>query len=378
MGSQNPIADAARSIPRTASEPFVKAGVCYALFAYDIAFAINLDDAERMLTGVKHRETIRPHRRVPRSLQYQSAPLRITEVAEPISIAGFTSASTVDALIYDFGAVSIMYSIPLRGPLDRVLELGTALYDHTALFTDSRQRVEQLMAMVRGALVKPGISEEIEDYLVYHIAAFDPPWPIERLLAERGDVLARILRSEPGPLSQEEVHDALAQRVSYTPHDTALIDWNGAMVIDAECDDVRAVLEFANVELLEMRFLDRRLDGSLDAAYAALNRRGWWRLRGMRTEVRRIAQLQADGAVLFEGVTNFLKLVGDQYLARVYRTASARLHRADWDATILRKLQTLESIYDKLTDQQAARRMELLEWIIIILIAVSIAISMYA
>jgi uncharacterized Rmd1/YagE family protein len=42
------------------------------------------------------------------------------------------------------------------------------------------------------------------------------------------------------------------------------------------------------------------------------------------------------------------------------------------DASILRKLQTLESIYEKMADQAATQRMEILEWIIIILIAVSI------
>jgi uncharacterized Rmd1/YagE family protein len=73
-----------------------------------------------------------------------------------------------------------------------------------------------------------------------------------------------------------------------------------------------------------------------------------------------------------KGVNNALKLLGDQYLARVYRLVSQRFHLAEWDASILRKLQTLESIYEKLADQATSHRMEVLEWIIIILIAVSI------
>jgi uncharacterized Rmd1/YagE family protein len=51
---------------------------------------------------------------------------------------------------------------------------------------------------------------------------------------------------------------------------------------------------------------------------------------------------------------------------------SQRFHSAEWDAGILRKLQTLESIYGKMSDQATTRRMEVLEWIIIILIAISI------
>jgi len=80
-----------------------------------------------------------------------------------------------------------------------------------------------------------------------------------------------------------------------------------------------------------------------------------------------------DNAVLFEGVNNTLKLLGDQYLARLYRLVSRRFHLDEWDASILRKIQTLESIYQKISDQAAVRRMEVLEWVIILLIASSIA-----
>jgi len=78
--------------------------------------------------------------------------------------------------------------------------------------------------------------------------------------------------------------------------------------------------------------------------------------------------------VLFEGVNNALKLLGDQYLARVYRLVSTRFHLAEWDTSILRKLQTLESIYEKLADTAATRRLEVLEWIIILLTALSLVV----
>ena len=70
-------------------------------------------------------------------------------------------------------------------------------------------------------------------------------------------------------------------------------------------------------------------------------------------------------------------LLGDQYLARVYRIVSQRFHLEAWDASILRKLQTLESIYGKMSDRAGTRRMEVLEWIIIILIALSLAVSLF-
>ena len=140
---------------------------------------------------------------------------------------------------------------------------------------------------------------------------------------------------------------------------------------------MRAVLEFANVELLEMRYLDQQLDDALDESYDVLSRRAWrfGLAASSRADLRRVGQLQVDNALLFEGVNNALKLLGDQYLARVYRLASSRFHLAEWDASILRKLQTLDSIYQKMSDQAATRRIEMLEWIVIVLIATEIVLS---
>ena len=157
-----------------------------------------------------------------------------------------------------------------------------------------------------------------------------------------------------------------------------MIDWNAALLFGPETDDVRAVLEFANVELLELRHLDQQLDDALNEAYDLISQRVWRRLRlpgTFEAALHRIAQLQVDRAILFERVTNALKLLGDQYLARVHRLTSDRFHFASWDENIIRKLQTLDSIYGKMTDRSASRRMEVLEWVIIILIAISIIVS---
>ena len=64
----------------------------------------------------------------------------------------------------------------------------------------------------------------------------------------------------------------MACRISFGLEDTALIDWHAAVLFGNDMDDVRAVLEFANVELLEMRMLDEQLDTALDEGYEALTR----------------------------------------------------------------------------------------------------------
>jgi hypothetical protein len=192
-----------------------------------------------------------------------------------------------------------------------------------------------------------------------------PSW--DKTAHDRGRPKAR--------LSQQEVKDALAHHISFGVDDVTIVDWNAALSVDREGDDVRPVLEFANVELLELRYLDRTLDDALDRSYEALTmpqRSSVLGLGVFGADRHRAARMQVESVIPFEGVNNTLKLLGDQYLSRVYRLVSQRLHLAEWDAGILRKLQALESIYEKMSDQATTRRMEVLEWIIIILIAISI------
>ena len=358
----------------------IRAGVCYAMFAYDIGLAIDLEEAARRTMEATEPETIRHKRRAPEWLEFRPAPLRVIQTGAPVSIAGFTTGARVESVLYDFGAVSVAYAIPLSGPLSGLLALSDGLYENRAPMEDSRRRVEEIMRRIARAVDKPHIADLVEDYAVYQLQELEGvggPVDAAAALEKEGRLLARVLRAEPGELSEQETADALSSRIAYGPGEEAIIDWNAAVVMVREAEDVKTILEYANVELLELRRLDDQLDSVLDRSYKALKPGRWprsFRLTAGR-ELRRIAELQMDSALLFEGVNNALKLVGDQYLARVYRLAAARMHLPEWDTSILRKLQTAESIYEKLSDQEVTRRMEALEWIIILLFAFEIGMT---
>jgi hypothetical protein len=231
--------------------------------------------------------------------------------------------------------------------------------------------------LIGAAADRPCIAEFVEDYVIHEIQSFGEPVDLRAFCSSHAHGLAQILRAERDDLSEDEVNDATSHRISFTPRDLAIIDWNAAILFDAEGDDVRAVLEFANVELLEMRYLDSRLDEALSRAYESLTRsyRRFTKALRPSAELDLVGRLQVDSAILFEGVNNALKLLGDQYLARVYRLVSQRFHLAEWDSSILRKIETLESIYEKMSDRLATLRMEVLEWIIIILIFIEIVLA---
>ena len=94
-----------------------------------------------------------------------------------------------------------------------------------------------------------------------------------------------------------------------------------------------------------------------------------WRWGAANRDWKRLARLQVDAALLYESIQNALKLVGDQYLARLMSAAGRRFHLSRWESSILRKIEVLESIDAKVKDAQAHRRSEILDWIIIALIA---------
>jgi hypothetical protein len=347
------------------------------LIALDIGASIRLEACRAQVSGLAPDENIRHKGRAPGHFQFDPPPLRLLQQIEPIEVAGHRTSPQVEILLFDFGGISVGYSLPVAGSLEDLIGLSSTLGEPKALYQHAMGIARRLLELIGEHVERPALAEVSESYLVFQLPARAGVDPRDFVRGQAADV-ARLLRSEPLALSEQEIQEALSGAVSFGPGDLAQLDWNAALLVDDEPEDVVSVLEFANLQLLEMRFLDGQLDRRLDRAYEAMQAlRGWRRLRASLSTppgMQAIAEMQVDGAVLFERVSNTLKLIGDQYLARVYRTATQRFRLGEWNTSILRKLDTLESMYQKMQDQAAALRMEVLEWIIILLIALSIVL----
>ena len=358
----------------------MKRGLVHVFFAYDIGLSVELTACQQHISDMTELAHIKHKGHAPQYFQFDPLPLRVTQEIAPLEIGAHKTSSTADMVLYDFGGASVRYTIPFNGSFDELIELSVRLSGTTLLHDDSRQRVAHLLAVIESAVLKPGIAAVSEDYIVFDVDEFDEDLSPSELHSSHADAVARLLRAEIDPLSEQEVTDALANRVSFGTSDVAIIDWNAALLFDREPEDVLTVLEFANIQLLEVRFLDSQLDRSLDRAYEGMNLPRSWKQRRLpsdaRAYLRSVAQMQVDGAILFERVSNALKLLGDQYLARVYRSASQRYRLNEWNAGILRKLDTIDSVYQKVHDQSTGVRMELMEWIVIVLIAVELLLSL--
>ncbi|MCA8979752.1 MAG: hypothetical protein KDC14_06980 [Planctomycetes bacterium] len=343
-------------------------GTCRALYVFDVGRSIDLRRAESSLSEL--RKTAFQHKsRVP--LGETTPPSRLGWQTTAVQLGRHATESTVEVALYEQGAACITWSIPIEAPLEELAELSAQLYDHDELIRQSRAVAEAVIHAIEGAVERPGSSGMVEDYVVFQV---QPVRDAPDFLDQRRAELAQLLRAEQHLLARQEVDDATANPVSYEVDELCLVDWLAAFLMGADTDDERMLLEYATVELVLLRMLDERLDEGIEQAYDLLSKpRGMLRaLTGQARELEQIARMQADDALLHEGIDNALKLFGDDYLARLYRTAAVRFHFASWDRSIQRKLGVLQSIYQSLADVSAHRRAEGLEWIIIVLIAVEI------
>jgi hypothetical protein len=352
----------------------VARGTAYLYFAFDIGQGIDLKAAALLVKEPAEPTVMRHRRPAPTYFQFEAPPLRVRLTTPEIAIGGHRTSAAAEAVLFDFGALSVRYTIPLQGPLDDLIAISAAMEEEASpLVEDARRRTGEILDAIGPAVTNAAIAPLVEDYVVYEIGALEPPTVPDSLLAREPHVVARILRGEAGELSDDEVQDALSARIAYGRSDLTLADWNAALVFDEDAEDALSVLEYANTQLLEMRLLDGKLDQALDRSYEAVSARR--RMPFMPLDLRRIGQMQVDGALLHERVRNALKLLGDQYLSRLYRLAAGRFHLAEWNASIERKLEVIESVYQKLFDRASTRRMELLEVLVVILILVEIVLS---
>ena len=349
------------------------------MFVFEVAQAIDLEQVERLLGGTSERQTFRHRGRATSFFQYRPAPLRISQEGPSLGIPPWRTDAQVDLVLYDFGAATVTYQVPVEGGLETLLEASIALRRADLLRHDAQARVEALLASVGTAVQRPRVADFTEDYTLIGLRQLPAGGTATAFCEAHADLIARILRPDAGGLSAEEVANATEVRISFGPGDLTIIDWDAAFVLDPDPEDVRAVLEFANVQLLEMRWLDLQLDRALERSYHLLGRPQGLRLllpSSASADLHQVAELQLESAVMLERVANALKVFGEEYLTRIYRLAATRFQLGELDGSITRKLTTIESIYQKLSDRAAGVRMEALEWVVIVLIAIEIILSL--
>ncbi len=373
------------SQPETIPDTDVLAGRLNVYVAFDWGEEIDLKEARRQGAGVVLDMLRRP--RTPASIAYRIPPLRFPIGPVVVAMPGLagTQIHSAEATVFDFAGVSLALQIPFSLPRTELRDLAARLSEPaTALgiMQTSRALLEPLYHRLLPAITRPSWRDNFwEEYFVFQFSPGAAVAP-DALLKQHAGWLAGLLRLEDEPLSEQEITEALRLVLRYRPDDLFVPDWAAAVLVDREeeCEETLQAIEFANLQLLEYRHIDDRLDNSLAQADQILHRATRSRIpsfRGHNQSLRVLGELKVEANGLFERTGNVLKLVGDQYLARVYRQLATRFHLPAWEQDIQRKLDVIEGIYQVVSTQTSHFRSEFLEIVVVLLIAIEIAVAIF-
>jgi hypothetical protein len=347
-------------------------GILHIYVAFDWGDEIILDQVRQMAPASA--QELPRRRRTPLSFSYRPAPLHVAlpEVVLDLPELGRIAVQP-GVTIFDFGAVSVAFHVPFCASAAALLRFAGSLADAAMVIQKACEAVGPLHKLLLPAIHDPAWQEDLsEEYFVFQF----PP----EMRAQTADSawLAGMVHLDSEPLSTEEIAEALRYRLSYSPDDLFVPDWTAAVLVDRECEDTLQAISFANLQLLEFRQIDNRLDESLASASRIVQ--PWsqtaianWRMHGR--PLRALGELKVEANGLFERAGNVLKLVGDSYLARVYRLVAQRFHLDTWIENIQRKLEVAEGVYQVVSDQASSYRTEFLEIIVVLLILIEIILA---
>lgn len=356
--------------------PLIQSGSFLVYRVFDIAEEVDLD---RLLTLLK--EEAKPGRlKLTHSIRQQvimrNAPTTIELGGTTFDFAGKTYKAETYAKIWDYGVLSIQFEIPLRDVNDAnsLYALAHAIEQSQAIDDLARKHEKELVQTLGPALKDPHDWEEFEDYCILFI---EKGTDLERAenLFQKIDV-ARLILAEPAAhLSERAKKPILESTFQYFEDDLTVIDWNSAVVVDPSGKkDVPEVIEFALTHMMEMRYYDKLIDQRLADIYDSIEESRGKMLRNRFSDLSREASARyIEFSEFIERVDNSFKVVGDFYLARIFRAAGEEFRMPEWESTISRKMQSFASISELLQGEINVNRSLWLEITIVLLIAFEIA-----
>lgn len=347
----------------------------------DVAEEFDLDRAVDAIRARGEVRRIELRQESSAALALEALPVEVALGEREVALdAARTLRVTIRVRLFRFGAISVVFSLPITAPtpLASLVPIAAAGWESTDLDAAARAIASELESTLRAVAVGSlDRSPVIERYGI--VLAQE----IDREPLDDRDALARVLLGEvdPRPLAEVEVEDVLRDRFRYFADDLAIVHTASAFVVEPKGSiDVVLALELACSQLLELRTYDVLIDRELDQVYAALERAksaGWWlfglRQRGLSRDAQtRIMELSE----LADRAESGVKVASDAYLGRIYLSALARMRATAWSESVSRKLGLFARVYDVLKEEAHAHRSLLAEVIIVLLIVFEIVMAL--
>ena len=359
----------------TAAAPLC--GSVLVLIQFDVCEEIRLDELRRIL-GARTADASFRHL-APGYVRYQRPP--VEEALEPLILESGERLQG-DIKYFDYGVVSVVFELPFSGDWDKLVKLSSRWVWDTNFESLATRIVKQKLERVAPALVKPySVKPDSadwlkEDYFIFHLREIAGAPSANDLLATQGDWISQVVRGENQPLSDGERQEILQSRISYYPHDLAVIGWNAAFLYDTPAGAETAIqlLQYANSQLLEFRHYDDLLTKELERVYDFLDRGGhglWYRWR-TATAASKLHTVLLDVSELTERADNAIKFLSDMFSARLYKLAASKVGVPDYKDLVKQKLETAEDLYRFMVDQFNQSRAFVLELMVVVILIIEL------
>jgi hypothetical protein len=343
-------------------------GKIHAYRVFDVGPDINLDKVADNLANHSITQRVKLSRPT-RSIHIANAPLAMSMGTVQLKSLIFN----VNVKIWAFGAISVIFEHEMiEKSWNDYIELGTFLEQDPTVTELAADKVRQVLTVLDPNR-KPEI-EIFEDYLVYSFKSLPKCEDDASKVLEVYDVPKLLLTENTNELSDQVKKMICEQIIQYNKNDLAAVTWNSALIVDPSvASDVADILEFALCQVLEMRYYDYVLERKLSSLYNDLESKKWgiWKNHAEALS-EEAAKHYLEISETVENVENSLKVIGDFYLAQIFRVASLRFRFQDWRESVDQKLKNLAEISALINANVNARRSHLLELVIIILIAIEL------
>jgi len=376
------VAQATSSQPASSS-PAPLRGSVLVLIQFDVCEEIRLD-VLRNIFGARTAEA--SFKKAPAYVRYQRPP--VEETLEPL-VLDSGERLRGEIKYYDYGVVSLEFELPFSGTWDDLIELSCRWTSDTNFEGVAARIARQKLERAAPALIKPyafdGQSSPgdalkslwlQEDYYIFHVREIEGAPSASDLLSAQGDKIAQVVRGETMQLSEGERQEILQSRISYYPHDLAVIGWNAAFIYDTAAGAETAIqlLQYANSQLLEFRHYDEFLTTELENVYDFLDAGGtglWSRWRTARA-ASKLHTVLLDVNELTERADNAIKFLSDMFSARLYKLCAAKVGVPDYKDLVKEKLQTAEDLYRFMVEQFNQSRAFVLELMVVVILIIEL------
>jgi hypothetical protein len=348
------------------------------IYAFDVAYEMMRMPLPQLLGQPVAQFSVDASRRNPRHLFFYRPQMVRLPPMERIGPNGPVRIERSLKLL-PVGALSITVSVPFEVAAIKDLVVFHDLeFSNGQLNQEVRRIAEEARAELAQYCIKP--VAQLADEEAYTVFCIDAPLAAEDgrplsaedwLKQHRRDVAALLTQeADVNQLSRQEADESTGRYLSYYENDLAVLDWDAALIVQepGQLDEILYILEVANLQLAELEAYDRILDTALERSYRDLARQP----RRSREVMRELREIRVDLARFSDELSNITKFFGDWHLARLYENIAARFHLGDWHRTIDKKLDTLDDLYQLLSQDRTNQWMLTLEVTIVLLFVVDL------